>query len=536
MNNPRSTRAHDVDNADGPDRSPTYSAIVLVVALTFLLRLSIAGRNSYWLDELYSVYLYVLQPDTLFGALRDLADTSIHPPLYQATLYVWIALFGDSEAVTRTLSNLYVTAGVVFVYLTALRLYGRRVAFASGLVVSLAFGTMLFGLETRSYGQTLMLSAAAWWGFVLWLQQGERSRFSVPWPALLFFGANLGLLLTHYYNFFLGASQIAFAGFYLLVMRPRQQGPGFIRVVLMYAAQLAAFLLIWGQITYRSLRGRRSSYVVDVPEVSPLRILNALVDHVFWLRFLPTTLILVVGLALIGRRLARTAWVNRSRRQVELLGTGYLVAICLGAPAIAYLSFLAISAERFNARYYLYLVPLIAVAGVVAAREAVLLVLERLGSRRDAIARHLRRFAVHYSLVLASIAVVPGTLDAVAREKDDWRGGAEAIVGIIAADPDNSYAILETSWRSAPMLNYYLDRKGGPPVDGVILRSEERNEEFAFEEDPDLLDGPDRLIVPFIHHATVDFPTAVERLDARFERHHAHLINSRGYIIYDLPD
>ena len=523
---------------DAPTPRPRlHTVLLLVVALTFLLRLALAGLNSYWLDELYSVYLYAVQPDTLRVAIRDLADTSIHPPLYQAVLYVWVALFGDTEVATRTLSNLYVTIGVVFTYGTARYAFGQRTADATAIVLALAFGTMLFGLETRSYAQTLMLSAMSWAAFVLWLAPRERTAPTVPWRGAFFFAANLALLLTHYYNLFLWATQAIFAGLYLAATRRSGPRPTLPWVLGNYVAQLAAFVLIWGRVTYESLEAQREGYEVTVPERSPLAILNALVDHVYWFRVVPTTAIVVLGVGFVTWRFVRRWRSISAERARELLGSGYLLATCLITPVVAYLAFLLVQAERFNARYYLYLVPLIAAAGVVAARELVLLALARFDSpRRERMLVHLRRYAVPYALVFAATVVVAGTLDATGREKDDWRGGAEKIVGIIKADPDNSYAVLETSWRSAPMLNYYLDRKGGMAVDGVILRSEERRGEFSFQDDPELLQGHDRLIVPFIHHATVDFPEAVERLDDAFERHHTHLVNHRGLIIYRLPN
>ena len=518
-------------------RPRLHTVLLLVVMLTFLLRFALAGRNSYWLDELYSVYLYAVQPETLRAAIRDLADTSIHPPLYQAVLYIWIALFGDTEVATRTLSNLYVTVGIIFTYGTARYTFGQRTANATAIVLALAFGTMLFGLETRSYAQTLLLSAMSWAAFVLWLAPRDRSSPTLPWRGAFFFVANLALLLTHYFNAFLWAMQALFAVIYLLATRLSAARPTLPWVVANYVAQLAAFLLIWGRITFESIEAQRDSYEATVPERSPLEILNALVDHVFRFRLVPTTIIVAVGVVFVVFRFVRRFRSVPSDRARELLGSGYLLATCLGTPVIAYLAFLLVQAERFNARYYLYLVPLIAAAGVVAAREAVLMLAGRFGAvSRERILSHLGRHAVPYALAFAAVFVVTGTLDATAREKDDWRGVAEQIVGIIEEDPDNSYAVLETSWRLAPMLNYYLDRKGGMAVHGVIRRSEERRGEFRFKDDPELLQGHDRLIVPFIHHGTDDFPRAVERLDANFDRHHTHLVNHRGVIIYRLPN
>src|SRR5690349_102389 len=80
-------------------------AIALILAVAFLARWSIADMHSYWLDELLSVDTYGIGNESLGAAIKRLATSSIHPPLYQAILYGWMTLFGDLERTTRTLSN-----------------------------------------------------------------------------------------------------------------------------------------------------------------------------------------------------------------------------------------------------------------------------------------------------------------------------------------------------------------------------------------------------------------------------------------------
>ena len=49
----------------------------------------IRGRPElYWLDELYSVAIYGIWNPGVGAAVERLANTSVHPPLYQAILYV----------------------------------------------------------------------------------------------------------------------------------------------------------------------------------------------------------------------------------------------------------------------------------------------------------------------------------------------------------------------------------------------------------------------------------------------------------------
>ena len=99
--------------------------ILLFLVAIYLLRTFMASRNSYWLDELYSIFRYGSENPTLADAVSRLAEHSIHPPLYQSILYVWMSIWGDSEFSTRALSNLFVTAASLTLY-ALLRLMWRR--------------------------------------------------------------------------------------------------------------------------------------------------------------------------------------------------------------------------------------------------------------------------------------------------------------------------------------------------------------------------------------------------------------------------
>jgi uncharacterized membrane protein len=77
--------------------------IIAVLAGSFLARWLVADRNSYWLDELYSVAIYGIWNPSAGAAVERLANTSVHPPLYQAILYVWMDVFGDTERSSRSL-------------------------------------------------------------------------------------------------------------------------------------------------------------------------------------------------------------------------------------------------------------------------------------------------------------------------------------------------------------------------------------------------------------------------------------------------
>lgn len=108
---------------------------------------------SYWLDELGSVAVSKRNLTAMHEII--LADT--HPPLYQILLSGWIALFGDSEPATRSLSWLFAMAG-----LGAVVFYERRSAVVFFVTLILFIVTsplfIFYANETRSYAMLFFVS------------------------------------------------------------------------------------------------------------------------------------------------------------------------------------------------------------------------------------------------------------------------------------------------------------------------------------------------------------------------------------------
>ena len=124
---------------------------VAVAALT--LRLALLGRQSYWIDELYSV-------NQSAGSLRQLLDvgsTEVHPPLYAVLLWGWMKIGGTSEAWTRLLSTLLTTAAVLVTYAGMRHLdLGRHVRWALTTATAAGGAWVVYSLETRNYALLLL--------------------------------------------------------------------------------------------------------------------------------------------------------------------------------------------------------------------------------------------------------------------------------------------------------------------------------------------------------------------------------------------
>jgi hypothetical protein len=396
---------------------------------------------------------------------------------------------------------------------------------------------MFFGLEVRSYGQTIFLATVSSYLLLRIVRKGAESG----WPsAVLFPGgvalvlANTALLLTHYYNFFfLIAQALCALAFIFFQFPPRRWIPGVGCVATMYGLPVLVFAAIWGQVFLATY----GDYSVVSGASERLGLVELLRDFVFRQNLSSPRLVLIAGGALAAIVLARAAIRIGGTRDLDAERQGayatlYLIAWLVLPVAVAYAAFSLLGVARYSDRYFLY-------STVPLAPMIVLVIAEAWRLARSTTQR-LRRVpfagAVGITTVLViATSIAPGTYSAATTAKTDWRGTAQDIVGVLEADSDSSYAIYETSFRAIPVLDYYLAKYSETiRVDGVIRRGEERRgENFAFEQNDDLIRQHDYLMVVFAHHSTRQFPLALETLEEQYEVHHRHLnAGGRGYIVF----
>lgn len=514
--------------------------VLVFLGSMFVARWFLAPWNSYWLDELLSVNVYGHWHPTAFESLRALADASVHPPLYQFTLYHWISLFGDSEQATRSLSNLYITLGSLFVYLLVRDAFSRRLAFLSVIGFALMYTPTYYALETRSYAQTMFLVAlSSYLLFRILHAYREAPRWRTPQvvvPLVLFAGANTAAIMTHYYNLFWLAAQGVFVVVYLLREGGRSSWRRSLGVIVAgFVTPLVLFLGTWGSIFVRQLREDSGGYEIetDSPEMSPWELLSDLVIS----RNLRAGVVVawILGLLVLGVVLRSAVNAVRSvgtPRSRDRAWTILYLAVWLVLPlAITYFAFSLLEVERYRDRYFVYCVVPLAPLLIIAADQGVAAVASR--------ARRLPATLMSTTLSAALIVllILPLGRDAATERKHDWRGNVERIIDIIEEDEDNSYIVWEASNRRRPMTDFYFERLGssGRPY-GTMPRHEERRGEYQIlDEGKEAIAGHDRLILLFAHNRVDHFPNALDELEDRYKVRHRQLDRrGRGFIVFDV--
>ena len=180
-------------------RGWSAAAALLVAAAAVGLRVFGLTTKALWFDETYSVFVASLPVERL---LVVTAINDAHPPLYYVLLNVWMAFVGDGEFAVRALSVVISAAVVSIVWLFGRRIVGPAAAVVAAALVALAPAQVAAGQEARMYGLLTLTAFLSWWA--LWAAaSGRRS-----WIAYVC--AVAAMLYSHYYGFFVVASQAAY--------------------------------------------------------------------------------------------------------------------------------------------------------------------------------------------------------------------------------------------------------------------------------------------------------------------------------------
>lgn len=526
-----------------PRRVSATATLALALALIFIGRWLLATRESYWYDELLSVAIYGSDHSSVAGAVRHLAKESIHPPLYQVVLWCWMRAFGTAEVVTRSLSNLYLTAASLCTFALARRELGTRRALAATLFFSLMGQPLYFALEARSYAQSLCLvTLSSWMTFVLM----ARVRDGEPWPralrsrhALVLGLANVALLMTHYYNaFFLGAQTCFLLGWNALrVWRRGKRSIGRLLLATLglgaaCAAPLALQLAIWGPVMANSYRARAKNWSVGQSTENPLVQLAQIGVHANLgsATSLPVLLGLgVLAVAHYGSRIHRACRADTTRAPRSEALAWYAMVTTIAPFFIATCLFAFAGQERYVRRYFMFVAPSLALILVLSIDHAVLFARR---ARAGLVLAHSYFHAPVLATLVLSLALLgPGSYRYAQLHKEDWRGLSAQIADIVRNDPSHQYALYMTGFDEKPMLDYYLGHEpGAPRVQRYITRSMERSRRLRLPLSS--LHGYDYLIVAFTRPSAAKFPKTRRYLDKHLERVRELMHDGFGLRVY----
>ena len=227
-----------------------HKEALIIIFVFFILLFSHAGVNSYWLDELYSVYMRGIVHESFAAHYNFMQTANPVVPLYEITLYWWMKIFGDSEVATRTLSIIYVSLSGWSLYLFTLRIFSKRIAIMTILFFLFSYLTVRYALDARYYGQMLFLTTLSSYIFLLF---AESLSTCVSWKRvfinkyfIILTIVNTLLILNHTFNYLFLASQAVFLAFILFIQISDDNWfSKLFKVFSIYLSPLLLITLIW---------------------------------------------------------------------------------------------------------------------------------------------------------------------------------------------------------------------------------------------------------------------------------------------------
>lgn len=139
-----------------------FVIVGVMMAVAFILSLSIGVTQSVWFDENYSITL----AEQSVAELIRLTSVDAHPPLYYLLLKLWTSIFGFSEIALRSLSTVLLAGSVGATGFLIRKLFSVRIALLALPVLTFAPFLLRFGFEIRMYALVMFIGVLATWVLV----------------------------------------------------------------------------------------------------------------------------------------------------------------------------------------------------------------------------------------------------------------------------------------------------------------------------------------------------------------------------------
>lgn len=178
----------------------TILILIFIVLLGAFLRIKGLTYQSYWLDELYSASYS--DPANSFGRMFSYVSEDNHPPLYQTFLWISYHLFGYSELVGRAFSAVMGILGVVAIYFLGKELFNKEIGLYASFFAAINYFLIYYSQETRAYSMLLLFTIISYTYFVKVLKEPSNKSILLYWLSTII------LFNTHYFGFFLVATQV----------------------------------------------------------------------------------------------------------------------------------------------------------------------------------------------------------------------------------------------------------------------------------------------------------------------------------------
>lgn len=519
-----------------------------ILALSFLVRFVLLGSSSLWFDELLAVKVYGSDPTSLSDMVSSLAATSVHPPLYQIILYVWLDWFGTTPEVARLLSTIFVLGAIVLAFFLVRIFAGGKVGLLAAFSVSVSFIALNYSLEARSYALQLLLATASSLLFWRVLTIGSESG---PWrakswlPMLGLFVVNLCFLFTHYLGLFFLTSQAVFLAVFVPMVYGRAK---LIRTAAVWAAfylgQVGIFFAVWGSFLSSTYQKRSAGLSdLDGTPFSLGTLASNFVETVIDPN-VPVNTALVMVIAILGVW-AAWIWYQKQRAETEVEARvrawfGPYLVLWTVIPFLCSAVFSAVTPfSSIGVRYSASSSPAVRILLVLGLLFLAGECRRWMGGRAQRVFYEAGRFGLLLGTAALIVISVPTygkfiqakvwTLDYTARAvANDLRSMSKD--GL-------SFVVWEAGTREVSTLDYYLSEFSPAPRSSRRLTAADEREAAQdlhwAEKNLGSATSAGRLVVTFTHRRERDFSALLGSIEAVMSRESRMMdTDGHGYIVY----
>jgi mannosyltransferase len=171
---------------------PKLDIAFLITALISFITITLFNVTNagIWFDEAFSSYLIQFN----FLEIFRYTAGDVHPPFYYWALKLWTEVFGAGEFGLRSMSIFFAAATIVVTYFLTRRMFGRKVALVSLLLLSLSPMLIRYADEARMYTMAAFIVVSATYALVKAVET-KQTRWRVLYGVLVSFG-----MWTHYFT------------------------------------------------------------------------------------------------------------------------------------------------------------------------------------------------------------------------------------------------------------------------------------------------------------------------------------------------
>ncbi|MDF5738904.1 MULTISPECIES: glycosyltransferase family 39 protein [unclassified Nostoc] len=177
--------------------------ILIVIILSVFLRFFMLANQSLWYDEGLSLTNSDVSTfQESITRVRHIGNSDRFQPLYFIVLFWWRQVFGETEFALRSLSAVLGIGSTIVIFFTAFRIYGKKHALWSLLIMTFSSFCVNYSQEARIYSLAMFIASLQLYFFSKVLAKNEDNQsvskllFSIFIPLGIFSNITMWLFTT----------------------------------------------------------------------------------------------------------------------------------------------------------------------------------------------------------------------------------------------------------------------------------------------------------------------------------------------------